>query len=70
MAPITNRRATATLDGLDCEVTYNITARVSLDGNSAVSSHETISSGPCPRGMLTVNQYQLDSHTDLSGAPV
>ena len=52
MAPITHGRATMTLDGLDCEVAYNITAEGSFNGTLVIPSHGAITSGPCPPGML------------------
>ena len=49
-ATITNGMATVTVDGLECEVTYNITAGGTLNGAlvGPRSSHGTITSGPCP----------------------
>ena len=47
---ITNKMATVTISGLQCGVTYNITAEGRL--NDALvgprSSHGSISAGPCP----------------------
>ena len=42
--------ATVTIDGLQCEVTYDITAGGTLNGAlvGPKSSHGTITSGPCP----------------------
>ena len=49
-APITNRMATVTINGLQCGVTYNITAEGTLNGvlEGPGSSHGSISAGPCP----------------------
>ena len=56
MAEINNNGiATVTIDGLECEVTYTITAGGTL--NEALvgprSSHGTVTSGPCPPPMPT-----------------
>ena len=42
--------ATVTISGLQCEVTYNITAEGTLNGAlvGPGSSHGSISAGPCP----------------------
>ena len=55
MATITNEMATVTVDGLECAVTYNITAGGTLNGAlvGPRSSHGTITSGPCPLPMPT-----------------
>ena len=56
MAVINNNgMATVTIDGLECEVTYNITAGGTLNGAlvGPRSSHGTITSGPCPPPMPT-----------------
>ena len=55
MAAITNGMATVTVDGLECEVTYDITAGGTLNGAlvGPRSSHGTITSGPCPLPMPT-----------------
>ena len=47
--------ATVTVDGLECEVTYDITAEGTLNGAlvGPRSSHENITSGPCPLPMPT-----------------
>ena len=49
MAAVTNGIATVTVDGLQCEVTYDITAGGTLNGAlvGPRSSHGTITSGPC-----------------------
>ena len=49
-ATITNRMATVTINGLQCGVTYNITAEGMLNGTlvGPGSSHGSISAGPCP----------------------
>ena len=50
MAVVTSGMATVTVDGLECEVTYNITAGGTLNGAlvGPRSSHGTVTSGPCP----------------------
>ena len=55
MATISNGMATVTVDGLECEVTYDITAGGTLNGTlvGPRSSHGTITSGPCPLPMPT-----------------
>ena len=57
MATITNRMATVTVDGLECEVTYDITAGGTLNGAlvGPRSSYGTITSGPCPLTMPTMS---------------
>ena len=49
-ATITNRMATVTISGLQCGVTYNITAEGMLNGTlvGPESSHGGITAGPCP----------------------
>ena len=49
-APITNRMATVTISGLQCGVTYNITAEGMLNGTlvGPGSPHEVVAAGPCP----------------------
>ena len=49
MAAITNGMATVTIDGLECEVTYTITAGGTLNGAlvGPRSSHGNITSGSC-----------------------
>ena len=53
MAVITNGMATVTIDGLECEVTYTLTAGGTLSGTlvGPRSSHGTITSGSCPPPM-------------------
>ena len=54
MAVINNNgMATVTIDGLECEVTYTITAEGTLNGAlvGPRSSHGTVTSGPCPAVM-------------------
>ena len=55
MAAVTNGLAIVTIDGLECEITYTITAGGTLDGGlvGPRSSHGTITSGSCPAGMPT-----------------
>ena len=56
MAVINNSRiVTVTIDGLQCEVTYDIIAGGTLNGAlvGPRSSHGTITSGPCPLPMPT-----------------
>ena len=55
MAAITNGMATVTIDGLECEVTYTITAGGTLNGIlvGPRSSHGNITSGSCPPPMPT-----------------
>ena len=56
MAVINNNGiATVTVDGLQCEVTYDIIAGGTLNGAlvGPRSSHGTITSGPCPLPMPT-----------------
>ena len=55
--PTTNRVATVTVDGLECGVTYNITAGGTLDGElvGLRSSHGNINTGPCPEISPTVS---------------
>ena len=56
MAVINNNgMATVTIDGLPCEVTYDIMAGGTLNGTlvGPRSSHGTIISGPCPPPMPT-----------------
>ena len=50
-----NGMATVTIDRLQCEVTYNITAGGTLNGAlvGPRSSHGNITSGPCPPPMPT-----------------
>ena len=50
-----NGMATVTVDGLECEVTYDITAGGTLNGAlvGPRSSHGTITSGSCPLPMPT-----------------
>ena len=50
-----NGMALVTVSGLDCEITYNITAGGVLNGAlvGPRSSHGTIASGPCPPPMPT-----------------
>ena len=47
--------ATVTVNGLECEVIYSITAGGTLDGQlvGPRSSQETITAGPCPPIMTT-----------------
>ena len=49
-APITNRMATVTINGLQCGVTYNITAEGTLGGElvGPGSPHGSITTGSCP----------------------
>ena len=49
MAAVTSGMATVTIDGLECEVTYTITAGGTLNGAlvGPRSSHGIITSGPC-----------------------
>ena len=49
-APISNRVATVTINGLMCQVTYTITAGGTLGGQlqGPVSSHETVTTRSCP----------------------
>ena len=49
-ALITNRMATVAINGLQCGVTYNITAEEMLNGVlvGPGSSHGSITTGPCP----------------------
>ena len=55
MAAITNGMATVTIDGLECEVTYAITAGGTLNGAlvGPRSSHGNITSGSCSPPMPT-----------------
>ena len=55
MATITNGMAIVTVDELDCEVTYDIIAGGTLNGDlvGPRSSHGTITSGPCLPPMPT-----------------
>ena len=55
MATITNGMATMTVDELECEVTYDISARGTLNGAlvGPRSFHGTVTSGPCPLPMPT-----------------
>ena len=48
--PITNGMAVVTIDGLECEVTYDIIAGGKLNGAlvGPKSSHRNITAGPCP----------------------
>ena len=77
MAAITNGMATVTIDGLECEVTYTITAGGALNGTlvGPRSSHGNITSGPCPPPMPTpsvatpsmngkeeISMYMIDIH--------
>ena len=50
-----NGMATVTVDGLVCNITYNITAGGTLNGAlvGPRSSHGTVTSGPCPLPMPT-----------------
>ena len=47
--------AAVTVNGLECEVTYNITAGGTLNGDlvGPRSSHGTITAGYCPQVMTT-----------------
>ena len=47
--------ATVTVNGLECGVTYNITAGGTLNGElvGPRSSHGSITAGPCPPMMTT-----------------
>ena len=56
-ATITNGMATVTVNGLQCEVIYNITAGGTLDGQlvGPRSSHGTITADPCPPEMTTTS---------------
>ena len=49
-APITNRMATVPISGLQCGVTYNITAEGMLNGTlvGPGSPHGVVAAGPCP----------------------
>ena len=69
-ATIANGMATVTVDGLECEVIYDITAGGTL--NEALvgprSSHGTVTSGPCPlpmptRSVETPSMSGKDMHT-------
>ena len=53
MGTITNRMARVTVDGLECEVTYDITAEGTLNGAlvGPRSSLANVTSGPCPLRM-------------------
>ena len=55
IATIANGMATVTVDGLECEVIYDITAGGTLNGAlvGPRSSHGTVTSGPCPLPMPT-----------------
>ena len=56
MAAINNNgMATVTIDELECEVAYNVTAGGTLNGAlvGPRSCHGTITSGPCPPPMST-----------------
>ena len=46
--------ATVTVNGLECEMIYTITAGGTLDGQlvGPRSSHGTITAGPCPPMMI------------------
>ena len=63
MAPVINGKAVVILDGLDCEVIYSIMTKGSLNGNLVVlmSSHGTITSGPCPPGSYAYCNYYINS---------
>ena len=65
MAVISNSRiATVTVDGLQCEVTYDIIAGGTLNGAlvGPRSSHGTITSGPCLADMPipSVRSYSIN----------
>ena len=49
-APIMNGLAAVVVDGLNCRVTYNITAGGKLNGTlvGPRSLHGTVTAGPCP----------------------
>jgi len=49
-APISNGVAAVTVNGLECEVTYTITAGGTLNGRSVGprSSYGTVTAGSCP----------------------
>ena len=49
-APIANGTATVSVNGLQCGVTYTIVAGGTLNGDlvGARSSHETVTTAPCP----------------------
>ena len=52
-APITNGTATVTVNGLECGVTYTITAEGTLNGSlvGPRSSYGSITTGPCSGDM-------------------
>ena len=53
-APITNGTATVAVNGLQCEVTYTITAGGTLNGDlvGPRSSHGTVTADPCPNSKI------------------
>ena len=63
-APITNGMATVIVDGLECEVTYTITAGGTLDGDlvGPRSSHGNITTGPCPVITTTTTTTLLSTY--------
>ena len=70
MAAINNNgMATVTVDGLECEVTYDIIAEGTLNGAlvGPRSSHGTITSGPCLADMPT-SSVATPSMNDISVA--
>ena len=60
-APITNGVAIVTVNGLQCEVTYTVTAGGTLNGDlvGLRSSYGTITAGPCPTCPVTSKDYQI-----------
>ena len=50
IAPIINTKATVTVNGLQCGVTYTIIAEGTLNGDlvGARSSQGTVTTSPCP----------------------
>ena len=73
-APIINGTATVTVSGLECGVTYTITAGGTLNEDlvGPRSSHGTITAGPCPIDMtsmyITCQHIRSDNVHTLSQA--
>ena len=69
-APVSNVVATVTVTGLECGVTYTITAGGTLNGDlvGARSSSGTITTGPCPiktTGAFAYDVFTLHVHVAM-----
>ena len=68
-ATITNGIATVAVNGLVCEITYNVIAGGTLNGVlvGPRSSHGTITAGYCPQVMTTTIATTTTTTTTMNG---